>query len=144
MFLNQVIAYGIATEKKNQQATLLGPSPWFDSLERCRLSFGLEGVHYEYWTYPVTAPEGSIWVKNNKTVILFFSDGFLKLATESQAVVMMESLNAANFQTTRRQNKQKAYSYFIDRLKGESRHFRYWVISFFLYPLERFLKIAKI
>ena len=139
MFLNQIIAYGIATEKKLNQATVLGPSPWFDALERCRHSFGLEGVSYEYWTYPSTSPEGSIWIKNNKSVVMFLSDGFLKLATESQAVVMMESLNAANFQATRRENKRKSFSFFMDELNGESRHFSYWVVSFLLYPLERFL-----
>ncbi len=130
--------------KKKRRAVVLNSPEWLESLERCRNSFGLEGVNYEYWSYPTPSPEGSIWIKNNKSVVLFLSEGFLKLATESQVVGMMESLNAGNFHDTRRENKQITFSLFMEQLKGESRFFRYWILSFFLYPLERFLKIAKI
>ena len=144
MFMNRIISYGISAEKKNRNAVLLTVAPWLESLERCRKSFGLEGVSYEYWSYPTPNTEGSIWIKNNKSVILFLSEGFLKVATESQVVVLFESLNANNFQETRRKNKQESFALLINNIKGESRHYRYWILSFFLYPIERMLKIARI
>ena len=144
MFNNSIISYGISAEKKLKNATSLADVAWLESLERCRKSFGLEGVSYEYWSYPTPGPEVSIWIRNNKSVILFLSDGFLKLATESQVVVLFETLNTQQFQITRRKNKQESYCIFFKHLKGGSSHYRYWIFSFFLYPLERFLKIAKI
>ncbi len=144
MFTNRIISYGISTEKKNKKAVLLTMTSWLDALERCRKSFGLEGITYEYWCYPTPNPEGSIWIKGNKNVLLFLSEGFLKIATEPQAVALMESLNASNFQEMRLKNKHESLAIWINNLKGESRHYRYWISSFFLYPLERFLKIAKI
>jgi len=144
MFANRMISFGISADKKNKNAILLNQSTWLESLERCKNSFGLEGVTYEYWSYPTPNPEVSIWVKNNKAIVLLFSDGFLKVATESQVVTLLESLNTQTFQEIRQKNKQEAFDYFFTAFKGGSRHYRYWVLSFFLYPLERLLKIAKI
>ncbi len=144
MFTNSVISFGISASKKRKNAVLLTNVAWLESLERCRQSIGLESVQYEYWSYPSPSPEVSIWIRNNKSVVFFLSDGFLKVATESQVVTMMESLNAGNFQEIRGKNRQKSFSLMISQFKGESRRYRFWILSFFLYPLERFLKIAKI
>ena len=144
IFTNRIISYGISSDKKNKNAVLLNQSTWLESLERCQKSFGLEGVTYEYWSYPTPNPEVSIWIKNNKAIVLLLSDGFLKIATESQVVNLLESLNTQKVQEIRQKNKQEAFQYFFTDFKGGSRRYRYWVLSFFLYPLERFLKIAKI
>ena len=148
MLFSSVISYGLAAVKKKKRAELLTDSAadtaWFDSLERSRKSFGLEGVSYEYWHYPTTQPEGSFWIKNNKRVVVLLSDGFLKTATESQVVAMMESLSTSTFQEVRRENRKKGLRLFFNSIKGESRHYRYWISSFFLYPLERLLNIARI
>lgn len=144
MLMNRIISYGLGLVKKRKRAALLTSQLWLDSLERSRRSFGLEGVTYEYWSYPTAKPEGSFWIRSNKSVVILLSEGFLKTATESQVVAMMESLNGNNFQAVRRGNKQQAFQFLINQLKGQSRHYRYWILSFFLYPLERFLKIAKI
>lgn len=148
MLTNQLISYGLSILKKRNHASLLSANQtyptWFEALERSRQSFGLDNIRYEYWTYPSAQLEGCFWVKNSKNVVLMLSEGFMKTATESQIVAMMESLNASTLQKTRRINKRTAIKTIIRKMKGESSLFRFWVLSFFLYPLERFLKIAKI
>lgn len=144
MIISRLINYGISVERKNKKAVPLENPAWLETLDRCRKSFGLENISYEYWSYPTPNPEGSIWVKNNKNVVFFISDGFLKIATEPQVVTMMESLNANTFSVTRRKNKKESIRYLINEVKGESSHYRFWILSFFLYPLERMLKVAKI
>ncbi len=144
MFTNWVISYGFNTVIKRDHAYPLTASPLLDALERSRNSFGLEGVKYEYWGHPSPSAVGSFWIKNQKTVIVLLSEGFLNAATESQVASMVESLSSGNFQEIRRINRLESLLLIFDRWKGESRHFRFWILSFFLYPLERFLKIAKI
>jgi len=148
MFFGSVISYGLAEVKKQTKAEVLSSAApntaWFESLERSRKSFGLEGVSYEYWRYPAPQPEGSFWIKNNKRVVVLLSDGFLKAVTESQMVAMMESLSANTFQQVKRENRRKALRLIFSSVKGESRHYRYWIGSFFLYPWERLFKITRI
>jgi len=148
MLLSSVISYGLAETKKKKKAEPItgaaSDTAWFESLERSRKSFGLEGVSYEYWHYPATQPEGSFWIKSNKRVVVLLSDAFLKTATESQVVAMMESLSADSFHEVQQENRKKALRLFFNSIKGESRHYRYWISSFFLYPLERLFKIARI
>ena len=144
MLIPGIISYGISVFKKNKKAVLLTDLIWLESLERGRKSFGLEGVYYEYWCYPTTAFEGSFWIRSNKSVLLFLSDGFLKAATESQVMGMMEGLSATNFKNIRSENQKDSFRLILNALKGESRHYRYWVCSFFLYPVERLLRIARI
>lgn len=142
--MSRIIAYGISVEKKRKRAVRLENPDWLETLDRCRNAFGLEGIDYEYWTYPSPNPEGSIWVRNQKSVLIFLSEGFLKVATEPQVVTMMESLNAKTFQVTRRKNKKDSIRAMISNFKGDSSRYRFWILSFFLYPLERMLKVAKI
>jgi hypothetical protein len=142
--MSRIISYGISVERNKKKAVLLENPAWVETLERCRKSFGLENVSYEYWSYPAPNPEGSIWIRNNKSVVMFLSEGFLKIATEPQVVTMMESLNANTFHVTRRKNKKQAIRYLFNGWKGGSGRYRYWILSFFLYPLERMLKVAKI
>jgi hypothetical protein len=144
MVTNWIISYGFNAVIRHNLAYPLSSSPLLDALERSRNSFGLEGVKYEYWGHPTPNAIGSFWIKNQKTVVILLSEGFLNAATESQVATMMESLNSSNFQEIRRINRMESLLMIFDRWKGESRHFRFWVVSFFLYPLERFLKIAKI
>ena len=144
MLTNWVISYGLNAIMKRDRAFPLTASPLLDALERSRNSFGLEGVKYDYWSHPSPATEGSFWIKNNKSVVVLLSEGFLNAATESQVASMMESLNTGNFQEIRRINRRQSLLLIFNSWKGESRYFRFWLTSFLLYPLERFLKIAKI
>jgi hypothetical protein len=142
-FTNSIISYGWGLLKRRVKASVLESSPLLDALYRSRDSFGLEGVNYEFWTYPTARAEGGFWVRNNKTVAVLLSEGFLLSATESQVASMMESLNAGNFQEIRHINRRESLLMVFEGWKGESRNYRFWVISFLLYPLERFFKIAK-
>jgi hypothetical protein len=144
MLTNLLIAYGWGTLKKRLNALELNASPLLDALHRSRESFGLEGVRYEYWCYPTATAEGSFWIRNRKTVVVLLSEGFLRGATESQVASMMESLNAGNFNEIRNINRQESLLMLFRSWKGDTGRYRFWVTSFLLYPLERFLKIAKI
>jgi len=143
-FTNSIIAYGWGILKKRVRASVLHSSPLLDALYRSRDSFGLEGVNYEFWCYPTAHAEGGFWVRNNKTVVVLLSEGFLLSATESQVASMMESFNSGNFHEIRRINRRESLLMVFEGWKGESKNYRFWVISFLLYPLERFLKIARI
>jgi len=148
MISSSIIVYGLSEEKKRLGAVRFGDSnveiQWLESLERCRKSFGLEGVSYEYWRYPSTHLEGEFWIKSRKKIAILLSEGFLKTATEAQVVAMMESLSTRRFHEVRRENRKKSIEFFFKAMKGEPRHYRYWFVSFFLYPFERFMRMAKI
>jgi hypothetical protein len=144
MFTNFIIAYGWSALCKRINAAELRSSPLLDALFRSRESFGLENVNYQFWSYPDAKAEGAFWIRNPKTVAVLLSEGFLRSASESQVASMMESLNSGNFREIRTINRRESLLMLFRSWKGESRRYRFWIISFFLYPLERFLKIAKI
>jgi len=144
MFTNWIIANGWSRLKKDLMASELKSSPLLDALHRSRESFGLENVTYQFWSYPASKAEGAFWIRNHKTVAVLLSEGFLRSASESQVASMMEGLNTGNFREIRAINRRESLLMLFKSWKGESRHYRFWIISFFLYPLERLLKIAKI
>jgi len=139
-----ILNLGLNRHIKKIKATVLVDRNWLESFERSRKSFGLENLSYQYWTYPDTKPEGTLWILNRKKAALLVSEGFLKTAEESQVALLMSHLSAQNFNQVRHDNQRQALQMFFNSIKGESNHYRFWVISFFLYPLERFLKIARI
>lgn len=136
---NGFISYGFALLKKDKKAAVLTDPVWLASLERCRKSFGLEGVSYEYWSYPTPIPEGMFWIRGSRSVALLLSHGFLKTATETQVAAVIESLSTVNFNEYRRSNQVETVKRVVARIKGETGRYRYWLCSFFLYPLERML-----
>ncbi len=144
MFTNLIISYGWNRLKRKLNASEIRSSPLLDALNRSRESFGLENVSYRFWSYPTAKAEGAFWLRNQKTVFVLLSEGFLRSASESQVASMMESLNSGNFREIRTINRRESLLMLFRSWKGESRRYRFWIISFFLYPLERLLKIAKI
>jgi hypothetical protein len=144
MFTNLIISYGWNRLKRKLNVSEIRSSPLLDALNRSRESFGLENVSYRFWSYPTAKAEGSFWLRNQKTVFVLLSEGLLRSASESQVASMMESLNTGNFREIRAINRRESLLMLFRSWKGESRHYRFWITSFFLYPLERLLKIAKI
>jgi hypothetical protein len=144
MVFQSFILFGVRQKIRRRNAVPIRNPEWLDSLERCRKAFGLEKIVYDYWSYPSPKQEGSFWVVSNQRVLVFLSDGFLKVATESQLASMMESLNAENIRRTRKSNLKSSVAMLLYQIKGDSRRYRFWILSFLFYPLERWLKIAKI
>lgn len=137
------VSIGIAQTIRRLQASPIRNSDWIEALERSRKSFGLESVNYEYWVYPTPRAEGSFWIRHRHRVMIFLSEGMMKSATESNLGAMFESLNASNFNRYRVENQRETIALMLDAIKGKRNQFRYWGVSFLVYPLERFLKIAK-
>lgn len=105
---------------------------------------GPERVAARFWVYPSSDAQFKVWVKNEKTLEIFLSQGLLQLATDSGLKAAFQSMVSLSFADVRKQNRLHALMGRFDRLKGPKEDFRYWLISFWLYPLERLLKIARL
>ncbi len=103
---------------------------------------GVEKTEYYYWLIPASEPGILVWAPRSGRVDLFFSRGALVSVNEAQLVAFLDSVRNASHLAN--ENYLEALRFYLDHLKGPSQRFRYWFISFFLYPLEHALKIAKI
>ena len=103
----------------------------------------LKRVDVRFWIYPSSQAQFKIWVSGQKLEV-FFSQGLLNLATDAGLKAAFQSIAKMNLSDIKLQNRRHALTLRLERLKGPEEDFRFWFLSFWLYPLERFLKIAKI
>jgi hypothetical protein len=105
---------------------------------------GPERIEAAFYRYRATEPEFKIWVHSPGKVGIFLSQGFLELATDERLIQAFRSLGTGRMRELIRGNRLFSVRLRLDRWKGREEEFRYWLLSFWLYPLERLLKIAKI
>ena len=115
-----------------------------ERLQKLWKESGRERVQARFWIYPSSEARFNIWIKNEKNIEIFLSLGLYQLATDAGLRAAFQSMSTLSFSEVRAQNRRHALMTRFQRLKGPSTDFRYWFLSFWLYPLERLLKIAKL
>lgn len=105
---------------------------------------GPERVVARFWIYPESGAHFKVWVSSQRQLEVFFSQGLLNLATNQGLKAAFTQVSGFDLSDIKLQNRQHALTARFERLKGPKEDFRYWFLSFWLYPLERCLKIAKI
>ncbi len=105
---------------------------------------GPERMGVEFFSYRATASEFKVWVHSPGKIGIFFSQGFLERATDQEIRTAIRGVLEMRLREIRKRNRLFSVRLRLDRWKGREEEFRYWFLSFWLYPLERLLKIAKI
>jgi hypothetical protein len=122
----------------------LGVEPTVDDrLHALWKDVGPEGTEVRFWIYPASEAQFKVWVRGRRLEI-FFSQGLLTLATDAGLRAAFKSMIEMRISDIQLQNLRHALSLRFERLKGPKEDFRYWFLCFWLYPLERWLKIAKL
>lgn len=103
-----------------------------------------KAISAEFRVYRSTAREFQGWVKSRRSLQFFISRGFLETVDEEALRRGFRSWDEARLRETVRANFLRSLELRFERWKGSPREFRYWFYSFWFYPLERMLKIAKI
>ena len=94
------------------------------------------------WTIPQAGTELQIWAHYSGKVDFFFSQGLVARLTETELEqIILKEYDLAKIRVS---NRLYALALIFKDLKGPFGHFRYWYVSFWLYPLEQLLKIASI
>jgi hypothetical protein len=96
------------------------------------------------YVYPNAEPELRLWMPSKWRFDLFISEGFFDRSRESDWMHFLHSWSTLKHSSIRRQNRLRALNALFDRWKGPPSAFRHWWVSFWLFPLERLLKISKI
>jgi len=104
---------------------------------------GPERTEVRFWVYPSSETQFKVWA-NGSRLEVFFTQGLLGLATDAGLKAAFQSMSEMDLSDIKLQNRRHALTLRFERIKGPKEDFRYWFLSFWLYPLERFLKIAKI
>jgi hypothetical protein len=115
-----------------------------ERLQRLWNQAGPPRLGARFWVYPSPLVEFKIWVQDDSRVEILFSRGLIQLATDSGLKAAFQSIGVKRIAEVRLQNRLHAFMTRLERLKGPKEDFRYWFLSFWLYPLERLLNIAKI
>lgn len=114
---------------------------------RLQKLWGLAGpgkLKARFWVYPSPHVEFKIWAHDEQRVEIMFSRGLIQMATDSGLKAAFQSIGRQKVGEVRLQNRLHSLMTRFERLKGPKEDFRYWFLSFWLYPLERLLNIAKI
>jgi hypothetical protein len=98
---------------------------------------------FKFWRITESEAQCLVWI-GRSNVHVFMSQGLLAKANEEQLRALLQNIIQGNLNQVQLENRLYALSLWWEELKGQPNRFRYWFISFWLYPLERILKIAKI
>ena len=115
-----------------------------ERLERLFGRFGPSRFKGEFLLYRSAEPEVKVWIRNRDTVTLLMSVAFLETATDEGMIRVFQDLNPERIQAIRVENRLFSIRLIFDRWKGRVDQFRYWFVSFWLFPIERMLKMTRI
>jgi hypothetical protein len=113
-----------------------------DALARVQKKMAREHVRFQFWYMPEVAATMRVWIESNGRIDLIFSHGLLQSVTERELEAILQK--PYDLSAIRAQNRVYALGLALEQIKGTPERFRYWLLSFWLYPLERLLKIARI
>ena len=99
--------------------------------------------NFRFWRISESEAQCLVWL-NGSDLHLLISQGLLARASEEQLQILFRNILQSNLRQIQNENRLYALSLWWDELKGQQNRFRYCFVSFWLYPLERLLKIAKI
>ncbi len=105
---------------------------------------GPEKVGVEFYRYRSTRPEFRVWAHQPRRVAIFLSLGFLEQMTDHDLQTAFRRIAEGRMGQVIAGNRREAFRMLLERWKGSESTFRYWFFSFWLYPLERLLNIARI
>ena len=106
-------------------------------------STSVKKMHFKFWRISESEAQCLVWI-GRSSVNVFMSQGLLAKANEDQLRALLQNIIEGDLKKVQLENRLYALSLWWEELKGQPNRFRYWFISFWLYPLERLLKIAKI
>ena len=132
------------SEFKNELKAKLVDESISKRLQQIWKESGPVRLEARFWVYGDPHANFKVWASNGSGLDLFLSQGFLNLATDSGMRAVFQEIAEKGFSDVKLQNRRHALSSRLNRIKGSSESFRYWFLSFWLYPLEWLLKIAKI
>ncbi len=138
-----VLFFNAFSEFKNELRAHLVEPETADRLLQLWREAGPERVEVRFWSYAYPQAEFKVWVGNAKSLDFFLSQGLLNRCTDLGMKSIFKDLAQKDVSDMKLQNRQHALRCRLDRLKGPSESFRYWLFSFWFYPLEWLLKIAK-
>jgi hypothetical protein len=98
----------------------------------------------DFFEYRSPVPEAMVWVRNPGSVTMLFSRGFLETVSEQGLRSMFAGLDRARVRGIFLENRRFAVRLRFQGWKGSMNSFRYWFVSFWLFPIERLLFIARI
>ena len=101
-------------------------------------------MEVEFFEYRAPTPEALVWVRNSGAVSILMSRGFLETVTEQALSAMFSGLDRARVREVFLENRRFAVRLRFEAWKGRMNSFRYWFVSFWLFPIERLLFIARI
>ena len=117
-------------------------SEFRSAVETFLKNHGPEKIKFRLWQTPSPDPVFRIWVGFNSEIEFIFSQGLIARVKESELEALL--LTDQNYARIRLENRLYALTLRWESLKGPSNRFQYWLVSFFLYPLEQILKISKL
>jgi len=140
-------SFAFSKTLKSRHAISLTDEWMSEVLNRITLSLyrelGKKKPHFRFWRFSESQAECMVWLKGSE-IHVFLSQGLLAQATEPELAALLRKIIHEDLKKIRSENRLYALSLWWDELKGQPNRFRYWFASFWLYPLERLLKIAKI
>lgn len=96
------------------------------------------------YAFPNAEPELKLWMPSRWRFNLFVSEGYFDRSRESDWIHFFHGWSTLKWSLIRRQNRLHALNSMFNRWKGPPNAYRHWWVSFFLFPVERLLKISKI
>jgi hypothetical protein len=139
---------GVALSSHSVYVAGLGPVPMDEAVARRLTALwkqsGPERLSVEFFTYRSTRPEFRVWAHHSRRLAIYLSQGFLEQMTDHAVRTAFRRIAESRMGDVVERNRREAIQMLLERWKGNDQAFRYWFLSFWLYPLERLLKIARI
>ncbi len=126
----------------------LNPQPIEDEINhRLQKLWGRNGperVTVDFYRFRSTRPELRVWAHRARSLAIFMSQGFMEQMTDHDLRTAFRRIADTRMSELMVSNRREAFRLMLERWKGGDRAFRYWFLSFWLYPLERILGISRI
>ena len=113
-------------------------------LERVFFRSAPQRLHADFFTFRSAEPRVVLWVRGRQSLAVLMSVGFLEAATDESLRRFFAGLGPESRRRIRIENVRHSVGRLFAVWKGERERFRYWFVSFWLFPIERLLTIARI
>jgi hypothetical protein len=124
------------------------PNPVESRIEaRLKQLFAASGparMKASFFSFRSPVPEVRVWVQRPSSIQFIMSIGFLESVTDQKLLQLFQDLHPDKVRMIRAENNLKALELVFGNWKGRTDRFRYWFVSFWLFPIERLLQLARI
>ena len=111
--------------------------------KRVQVRTGAENIKLELWVYPSPDRLTFFWIKKRNHGVCFMSQGMVSVIREEELFQLFQEFYQENPKKIIFLNHLYALNLWWKALKGSEKHFRYWFLTFWLYPFERALNKIK-